>query len=644
MKTFNELGIREDILRSLEDLDFVRPTPIQERVIPILLADHADAIALAQSGTGKTAAFGIPLLQSADAGSQQTQALVLCPTRELCLQVANDIAAYGKYVERVKVLAVYGGANIETQISALRKGVQIVVATPGRLNDLMRRGRVDISAINTVVLDEADEMLQMGFQEELNAILAETPADKNTLLFSATMPHELKAIIGRYMTDPVQVTIGRRNAGAENVSHQYYVVQAKDRYPALKRIVDVNPDIYSIIFCRTRQETQEIADKLIQDGYNAEALHGDLSQVQRDTVMNKFRRRNTQLLVATDVAARGLDVDDLTHVINYNLPDDSVNYTHRSGRTGRAGKTGISIILIHMREYHRIRELESKLKKSFSKHAIPMGAEICEKQLMKLIGTMKNIDVDNRQIDPFLPAVMESLKKLDREELVKRFVSVEFNRFLDYYRNAPDLNVVERKNRQENRADREEKKPGRKARDAYDRKKQDSESKVVFEGKKRRDESGDAYSESSTAYSRFKINAGKKDGASPSRLMAEINEIVGDRRIRFGKIDVLNNETILEVESRFAKKVLEAFQDVMIDDEPVVIEPANDEVIRDSGKRGFRRKKPPADRSGGNDGRQPYMGRKRFDGNSAGRGKMSKAKRSKPMRGASKNRRRKQSL
>ena len=337
MKTFAELGIDNDILKGLAELEFTTPTPVQEQIIPTLLARQVDMIGLAQTGTGKTAAFGVPILQMIDVKRKQTQALVLCPTRELCVQVAKDMTAYAKYMPGVNILAVYGGASIETQINALRRGIQIIVATPGRLHDLMRRGKVNINAIRTVVLDEADEMLQMGFQEELNAILAETPADKNTLLFSATMSREVTAIAGKYMTDPVEVTVGRRNAGAENVDHIYYMVQAKDRYPALKRIVDSNPDIYSIIFCRTRQETQEVADKLMQDGYNADALHGELSQAQRDLVMNKFRRRNLQLLVATDVAARGLDVNDLTHVINYNLPDETSQYIHRSGRTGRAG-------------------------------------------------------------------------------------------------------------------------------------------------------------------------------------------------------------------------------------------------------------------------------------------------------------------
>jgi ATP-dependent RNA helicase DeaD len=560
MTTFAELGIHNNILKGLSELGFTTPTPIQEQIIPTLLVRKVDMIGLAQTGTGKTAAFGIPLLQWTDVHRKQTQSLVLCPTRELCVQVAGDIAAYAKYMTGVTILAVYGGANIEPQIKALRQGVQIVVATPGRLNDLMRRGKVNVSAIRTVVLDEAEEMLQMGFQDELNAILAETPADKNTLLFSATMSREVSAIAGKYMTAPVEITVGRRNAGAENVSHIYYMVQAKDRYPALKRIVDSNPDIYSIIFCRTRQETQEVADKLIQDGYNADALHGDLSQVQRDQVMNKFRRRNLQLLVATDVAARGLDVNDLTHVINYNLPDDTVNYTHRSGRTGRAGKAGISIAIIHLRENHRIREIESKLKKKFQKGLIPSGQEVCEKKLLRMIDIMKQVEVDHKQIDPFLPAIMKTLTALDREELIKRFVSVEFNRFLEYYRNAPDLNVSEYR--------------------------KDRETRNVH-----KDNKSDKTS-AARKFTRLILNVGKKDGANPSRLIAEINDFTGNRGIRVGKIEIMNSSSILEVESRFAPQIKGVFQGLMINGKPVVIEEAKDRKPRNDGERAFQGGKP----------------------------------------------------
>ena len=562
MTLFAELGIHDNILKALSDLGFTTPTPVQEQTIPTLLEKQIDLICLAQTGTGKTAAFGIPLLQLTDARSKQTQALVLCPTRELCIQVAKDMASYAKYLSGIKILAVYGGASIEPQIRALRQGTQIIVATPGRLHDLIRRGTVNITAIRTVVLDEADEMLQMGFQDELNAILAETPTDKNTLLFSATMSREVAAIAGRYMTAPLELTVGKRNAGAENISHVYYMVQSRDRYAALKRIVDSNPDIYSIIFCRTRQETQETADKLIQDGYNADALHGDLSQTQRELIMNKFRRKNLQLLVATDVAARGLDVNDLTHIINYNLPDDAASYTHRSGRTGRAGKTGISIAIIHMREKHRIKEIEGKLKRTFQRGRIPSGQDICATQLLRMIDTMKQVEIDHKQIAPFLPAIMERLSMLDREELIKKFVSVEFNRFLEYYRNAPDLNVSEGEKRPEPRqAPRENK---------------------VFKPSSRQ------------MISRFLINVGKKDGINPGRLIGEINDAAGNKKLRIGKIEMMNNSAILEVESSFAPQVMGAFKNLMINGKPVAIKLVKDRISDGKGEGTYKARKPAA--------------------------------------------------
>lgn len=541
MTQFIDIGVRDDILRGLDALGFESPTPVQEQVIPLMLKKQVDLVSLAQTGTGKTAAFGVPLVQLTDARSKETQALVLCPTRELCIQVTRDVAALAKYVAGIKILAVYGGASIDKQINALRKGVQIIVATPGRLNDLIRRQKVDISSIRSVVLDEADEMLQMGFQDELNGILAQTPENKNTLLFSATMSKEVTAIASKYMSDPLEITIGQRNAGAENVQHLYYMVQARDRYQALKRIADINPDIYSIIFCRTRQETKEVADKLIEDGYNADALHGELSQAQRDQVMNKFRRKNLQMLVATDVAARGLDVNNLTHVINYNLPDDISNYTHRSGRTGRAGKTGVSIAIIHMRELYRIREIEKKLKRKFEKGRIPSGHEICEKQLLSLINTMKQVDIEHEQIDPFLPAIIETLASLDREELIKRFVSVEFKRFLEYYRNAPDLNVSEGKKRGEFKRGKEGK-TGRQ-----------------FQQQK---------------FTRFFLNVGKKDGVYPQRLIGEINEANGSSRIKIGKIEILNDSAFLEADSKYIPQIMGAFQHLMINGKPVSIEVA----------------------------------------------------------------------
>jgi ATP-dependent RNA helicase DeaD len=570
MTAFSELGINNDILKGLVELGFTTPTPVQEQIIPTLLARQVDMIGLAQTGTGKTAAFGVPLLQLTDVHRKQTQALVLCPTRELCVQVAKDMAAYARYLPGITILAVYGGASIETQINALRRGIQIIVATPGRLHDLMRRGKVNIKSIRTVVLDEAEEMLQMGFQDELNAILAETPPEKNTLLFSATMSREVAAIADKYMTDPMEVTVGRRNAGAENVDHVYYMVQAKDRYPALKRIVDSNPDIYSIIFCRTRQETQEVADKLMQDGYNADSLHGELSQAQRDLVMNKFRRRNLQLLVATDVAARGLDVTDLTHVINYNLPDETSQYIHRSGRTGRAGKAGTSIAIIHLREKHRIAEIEGKLKRTFQKQPIPSGQEVCEKQLLRLIEIMKQVEVEHKQIDPFLPAIMATLADLDREELIKRFVSVEFNRFLEYYRNAPDLNVVEYKKSHEIR---NVYKGGQISNLSPNR-----SDKSVSSNRRAQvsNPSPNKIAKPTAQFTRFIINVGKKDGANPGRLIGEINDATGNRGIRFGKIEIMNTSTMLEVENTFSSQVLGAFAGLMINGKHVVISPAKD--------------------------------------------------------------------
>jgi len=391
MASFKETGIEENILKAIEELGFENPMPIQEKVIPHLLKENCeDIVALAQTGTGKTAAFGLPLIQKTDLSKKYVQHLILSPTRELCVQIANDLTDFSKYIKGFKVTAVFGGASIEMQIKAIKKGTHIISATPGRLLDLLNRGVIDISKIKTVVLDEADEMLNMGFRDDLEDILKTTPKDKNTLLFSATMPNEVLAIANRYMKNPVELSVGQRNAGAEKVNHICFMVHAKDRYLALKRIADYYPEIYGIIFCRTRKETQEVADSLIRDGYNADALHGDLSQVQRDTVMNKFRIRHLRLLVATDVAARGLDVDNISHVINYNLPDDNEVYTHRSGRTGRAGKTGTSIVIANLKEKSKLHDIERQVKKKFEYKPVPLGKEICEKQLIHLIDRMKN--------------------------------------------------------------------------------------------------------------------------------------------------------------------------------------------------------------------------------------------------------------
>ncbi len=545
MKTFVELGINDDILKSLLSLGFEDPTPVQSQVIPLMLKQQVDLVALAQTGTGKTAAFGIPLIQLTDSRSRKTQSLILCPTRELCMQVAGDLAVFSKFIKGLNVLPIYGGSSIDQQIRALRKGVQIIVATPGRLNDLIRRGRVDISAVQCVVFDEADEMLQMGFQEELNAILAQTPAEKNTWLFSATMSKEVKSISRRYMSDPVEMTIGRMNAGAENVRHDYYMVHTGNRYPALKRIVDNSPDNYSIIFCRTRRETNEVASKLIQDGYNADALHGELTQAQRDQVMKKFRSKNLQILVATDVAARGLDVNDLTHVINYNLPDDAASYTHRSGRTGRAGRTGISVALVLAKERYKIRQIEKNLKKKFKQCRIPTGQEVCKNQLVSLVDVVTKVEVDHEQIDPLYTEIAEKFAHLDREELIKKFVSREFNRFLEYYKYAPDLNVSEK-------AQRRPIKKGQPRRESYS-------------------SGGDKQQ-----FTRFFLNVGRRDGVMPQGLLGKINDASGVGRIKVGKIDIMRNSVLLEAESRFTHQILGAFQHMTINGKTVSIEVARE--------------------------------------------------------------------
>jgi ATP-dependent RNA helicase DeaD len=440
MMNFELLGLSKPVLRAISELGFENPTPIQEQAIPIMLGGNQDVVALAQTGTGKTAAFGLPLIDLLDFAQRHTQALVLAPTRELCMQITRDFQSYSKHVSGSHVVAIYGGASIDGQIREMRKGPQIVVATPGRLVDMIERGIVDLARIEFVVLDEADEMLTMGFKDDLDLILSQTPKEKNTWLFSATMPHEVQRIAKSYMSNPHEVTVGQRNAGNENIEHLYYVVHAKDRYLALKRVADYNPDIFAIVFCRTKAETQQIADALIKDGYNADSLHGDLSQAQRDFVMKRYRSRSLQMLVATDVAARGIDVNDVTHVINYNLPDEIESYTHRSGRTARAGKTGVSIAIIHSKEMHKIREIEKLIKRKFTQAQIPTGFDVCEQQLMALVKRIHNVEVDEKMIERYLPQVFEELSELSREDIIKRFVSIEFNRFAEYYRNAPDLN------------------------------------------------------------------------------------------------------------------------------------------------------------------------------------------------------------
>lgn len=555
--TMDRLGLSEAVLNGVKELGFENPTPVQEQVIPQLLQNKTDLVALAQTGTGKTAAYGLPIIEGIDVESRYTQALVLSPTRELCMQISKDLTKYAKYIEGLSIQAVYGGSDMNRQIKALKKGVHIIVATPGRMLDLIRRGIADVSTIDTLVLDEADEMLNMGFQEDLNAILFETPKSKNTLLFSATMPREAEKIASDYMTDPVKITVGKRNSGAENVEHIYYMVHAKDRYLALKRIADLHPDIYGIIFCRTRRETKEFADKLIQDGYDADSLHGDLTQQQRDSVMRKFRQRNLQMLIATDVAARGLDVNDLTHVINVDLPDDLEVYTHRSGRTGRAGKKGVSITIMHSREKGKLHQIEKLIGKTFEHRLVPKGAEICEKQLFHLIEKMQNVQVEHEQIDPYLPTVYEKLASLSKEDLIKNFVALEFNRFLEYYRDAQDINYVEtsRKEQSRNRGDRRDR--GESDRGNRSR-------------RGRRDE----------GFDRFFIDAGSKDDMNPGQLINLINRQTRNRDIGIGKIEIMKSFSFFEVDEHHSDMIERAFKGATFNRKKVLVERAQSKGLK----------------------------------------------------------------
>ncbi|MBX3164473.1 MAG: DEAD/DEAH box helicase [Bacteroidetes bacterium] len=440
--TFQELGLNSDLLKAVTDLGFQTATPIQQQTIPLLSKEKTDLVALAQTGTGKTAAFGLPMLSDIDVNNKSVQALILAPTRELCVQITNDVKNYGKYMKGFGITAIYGGARIDGQIKDIKRGVQVVAATPGRLIDMIERRAINLNTVKFVILDEADEMLNMGFKDDLDTILSETPQDKNTWLFSATMPKEVERIARRYMNNPKELSTGKKNEGADNLEHVYYVVQSRDRYLALKRVADYYPEIFGIVFCRTKAETQEVADLLIKDGYNADALHGDLSQSQRDFVMKRFRSKTLQMLVATDVAARGIDVNDVTHVINYNLPEDVENYTHRTGRTARAGKSGIAIAIITPKDSGKIKDIERIIKKKFEKKDVPNGSDVCEKQLFNLVHKLHNVEVKDEEIEKFLPAIYDELKDLSKEELIKRFISEEFNRFHEYYQNAPDLNFV----------------------------------------------------------------------------------------------------------------------------------------------------------------------------------------------------------
>ena len=548
MKTFEELGVSGVIRKAIEELGFVQPMPVQEEVIPFLLENENDIIALAQTGTGKTAAFGIPLLERIDTSRRETQALVLSPTRELCLQITDDLRDFSKYMDGVHVEAVYGGAAIEPQVRSLKKGVNIIVATPGRLVDLMHRGYARLEQVTNIVLDEADEMLNMGFSDSINEIFESLSADHHTLMFSATMSKEVERVAKTYLHDYKEIVVGSRNEGAENVNHIYYMVNAKDKYLALKRIVDYYPRIFAIIFCRTKIETQEIADKLIKDGYNAESLHGDLSQQQRDLTMQKFRNHLTQLLVATDVAARGLDVDDLTHVINFGLPDDIENYTHRSGRTGRAGKKGTSISIIHSREKHKIRNIEKEIGKEFVKTEIPSAEEICKKQLYKVMDQIVKTDVDDEEIAPFMQDISRYFEYIDKEELIKKIVSLEFGKFLAYYADAPEIEKVEGGKWKEERGQTDKQKLQNKAQKGYRR---------LF------------------------INLGKRDGFYPGELMQTLNRFVGGRQ-EVGHIDLLDTISYFEVPEKDAKKVMIQLTGIRYKGRQVRCNDADKQVVNDA--------------------------------------------------------------
>ncbi len=534
MDSFNETGLKSEIIAAITDMGFEKPTPIQAKAIPQLLSSDKDIIALAQTGTGKTAAFGLPAVHLTDVSDRSTQTIILCPTRELCLQISKDLNNYAAKIKGLSVLAVYGGTSIDTQIRALRKGAQIVVGTPGRTKDLINRRRLNLENVERVILDEADEMLTMGFKDDLDAILSATPDDKTTLLFSATMSREVLRISKDYMDDPVEIKVAKMNVGATNVKHIYHQVQARDRYEVIKRIADINPEIYAIIFCRTRRETMEVANKLMYDGYSADVLNGDLSQGQRDEVMQKFRKKQIQILVATDVAARGLDVDDLTHVINYNLPDDPEVYVHRSGRTGRAGKSGISIAVIHSRETNKLRDIDRKSGIQFTREPVPSGMDICQTQLMTLIDKVKAVDVDEKTIEQFLPAIYEKLEDLDREELIKHFVSIEFNRFLNYYKNARDINVGDR------------------GRDRNERRSRDDRQR--------------------TPYTRLFINVGASNRLDPGRLIGLINQGLDSGNAGIGKIEILRNFSFFEIEEGIENDLIDALKGRNFEGVPISIE------------------------------------------------------------------------
>ena len=554
MKTFSELGVAPAIVRAISEMGYEYPMPVQEEVIPYLLGNNNEVIALAQTGTGKTAAFGLPILQEIRINEIRPQAVILCPTRELCLQIADDLNDYSKYMDGLKVLPVYGGSSIESQIKALRRGVHVIVATPGRLIDLIKRKTVDLKYVRNVVLDEADEMLNMGFSESIDEILTSIPSDRNMLLFSATMPEGISRIAKNYMRSPKEIVIGRKNEGAQNVKHIFYMVNAKDKYLVLKRIADYYPSIYGIIFCRTRKETQEIADSLIKDGYNADSLHGDLSQAQRDYVMQKFRLRNTQLLVATDVAARGLDVDDLTHIINYGLPDELESYTHRSGRTGRVGKTGISIAIVHLKEKHKIKEIEKAINKKFEEGVIPSWKQICEKQLFGFADKIEKVKVNEEEIEGIIPSIYRKLDWLDKEDVIKRLISLEFNRLIDYYKDAEEIKNPQETDRKKDRFAR-----GNRKENGNDKSGGNSK------GTGRSSEKG---------FSRLFLNVGKHNGIRPQSVIGLLNDNISGRKVEVGRIDLMKNFSFFEVRDADRDRVIQNLDGIKAFGQKISVESA----------------------------------------------------------------------
>lgn len=551
MTLFLDSGLRPEILKAVEELGFAEMMPVQEEVIPAVLEHDSDLVGLAQTGTGKTAAFALPLLHRMDEYRQKPQIIVMTPTRELCIQVASDFESFSKYMNGIRIVAVYGGASIEKQIVSIKRGVQVIVATPGRLLDLIERRIIDFKSINTVILDEADEMLNMGFREDIESILSVLPAKRRTLMFSATMSNEIASIAARFMHEPLEIVVGKRNVGAENVHHLCYVVSAHDRYLVLKRIIDVFPGMYALIFCRTREETKKIAEKLIADGYNADALHGDLSQPQRDMAMQKFRLKNTTLLVATDVAARGLDVSDLTHVVNYNLPDELEAYTHRSGRTGRAGKEGISVILAHSREFGKIRTIEKIINKKIEKRLIPGGREVCEKQLFTFVSRIENAETDSASIEPYISVINKKLAWLSKEDLIERVVNLELKRLLAYYENAPDLNP--REIVRERHPDKNKNRTGREN------------------------------------FTRFFVNFGELDGMNAAQLIGLIKDATGDRHIEIGRIDIMHKFSFFECPQEESEKILKSFERYSYQSRRLVVDLAQPSDRTASGNRDERR-------------------------------------------------------